>query len=115
MPPPTWRRIGLPIPDFHCDLSNWLNQCQRFQSCHYPAICQIGANDADGLNDAVARALATPFTVYDQSDEAVAEGVVGGDPIELEQGNYRIIVSSAPQKSFDEIEIVGGSDIEISL
>jgi len=75
----------------------------------------FGATDAKGLKDAVENALATPYTVYNQSGEAVAEGVVDGEPLELEQGVYRVVISTEPQQVFNAVEIAGESDTKLSL
>lgn len=75
----------------------------------------FAANDADGLNVAVAQALATPFKVFDQSGEVVAEGVVGGEPVELEQGVYRVVAETAPSREFNEVTIRGESTISLEI
>jgi Mg-chelatase subunit ChlD len=75
----------------------------------------FAANDADGLNDAVAQALATPYKVFDQSGEAVAEGVVGGDPVELEQGVYRVVVSGTPSQEFKDVSVTGAKETGLEL
>jgi hypothetical protein len=37
----------------------------------------------------------------------VAEGEVGGDPLELEAGFYRVSVATSPPKIFDKVDIAG--------
>ena len=75
----------------------------------------FAAYDADDLNDAVRQALATSFSVYDEAGVAIARGTAGGEPLELEQGVYRVIVESAPQRTLDEVEILGGQTTELEL
>lgn len=51
----------------------------------------FSAVDADGLADAMTRAVATRFEVINAEGEAVASGLTGGDPITLPTGDYRIV------------------------
>lgn len=75
----------------------------------------FAANDADGLSDAVTNALATPYTVYDQSGAAVATGIVGGEPLQLEQGVYRVVVATTPQRNFADVVVPGESTVNVEL
>lgn len=75
----------------------------------------FAANDAAGLNDAVAQALATPYTVYDRNGEPVAEGSVGGAPVEVEQGVYRVVVGTVPPRVFKDVEVPGEKSISVQL
>ena len=61
----------------------------------------FAANNTETLADSVADALATSFRVFDASGEEVAAGRVDGEPIELAQGEYRVVVDTAPRKTFD--------------
>jgi hypothetical protein len=67
----------------------------------------FAANNAAGLAEAVAQALATPFTVFDRSGGIVAEGLVDGEDVELPQGVYRVVVNSSPAAEFNDISITG--------
>lgn len=51
----------------------------------------FSAVDADGLADAMTRAVATRFVVINAEGEAVASGLTGGDPVTLPAGDYRIV------------------------
>jgi hypothetical protein len=73
------------------------------------------ADNAEGLNDAVAQALATPFTVYDASGAAVAQGIVDGEAIELEEGNYKVVVESGRQRVFENVAITGAGNTALDL
>jgi hypothetical protein len=75
----------------------------------------FAANDAAGLNDAVTQALATPYTVYDRNGEPVAEGSVGGAPVEVEQGVYRVVVGTVPPRVFKDVEVPGEKSIRLEL
>ena len=50
----------------------------------------FSAVDAEGLADAMTRAVATRFKVIDTEGETVASGLTGGDPITLPTGDYTI-------------------------
>ncbi|MFO7495337.1 MAG: hypothetical protein R6X05_06840, partial [Desulfobacterales bacterium] len=73
------------------------------------------ANDAEGLADSVAQALAVPFTVYDANGEVVAEGIVEGDAVELEPGIYRVVVGGTAPRTFTDIEIAPASNVSLNL
>ena len=65
------------------------------------------ASDEASLNQSVSNALRTPYSVYDQAGELVAEGTVGGEPLQIDAGLYRVKVSGASPKGFEKIEIIG--------
>jgi hypothetical protein len=75
----------------------------------------LAANDAAGLSEAMSEALATSYMVYDRSGHAIATGTVGGDPVELEQGQYKVVVESDPRQVFDNVRITGASNTSIEL
>jgi Mg-chelatase subunit ChlD len=75
----------------------------------------FAANDAAGLNDAVAQALAMPYTVYDRNGEPVAEGSVGSAAVEVEQGVYRVVVGTTPPRVFKDVEVPGEKAIRLQL
>ncbi|WDR01292.1 VWA domain-containing protein [Devosia algicola] len=47
----------------------------------------------DGLREAMTSAFAAPIDVLDDTDRVIASGLVGGGPITLPQGRYRIRVA----------------------
>ena len=65
------------------------------------------ASDESSLNLSVRNALRTPFLVYDMAGELVAQGVVGGEPLQLDAGYYRVKVAGSSPISFDKIEVIG--------
>ncbi|MGA8205788.1 MAG: hypothetical protein WB812_14810 [Woeseiaceae bacterium] len=75
----------------------------------------FAANDQGGLSDALEVALRVPFTVYDQGGNKVAEGEVGGDPVELEQGIYRVQVRTATPRTFENVAVEGESEVTLKL
>jgi hypothetical protein len=67
----------------------------------------FSARSEEGLSEALEEALRVPYAVYDAGGTLVSEGVVGGDPLELEAGYYRVVVQSSPPKTFAEVEVPG--------
>jgi hypothetical protein len=75
----------------------------------------FAANDPGDLSEALEVALRGSFTVYDQGGNEVAVGEVGGAPVELEQGVYRVVVNTAEPRVFDPVDVHGDSDVELEL
>ncbi len=67
----------------------------------------FSARSQEGLSDALQLALQVPYTVYDSGGTIKGKGVVGGEPIELEQGYYRVVVQTSPPQIFQQVEITG--------
>ncbi|MFW2404620.1 MAG: VWA domain-containing protein, partial [Gammaproteobacteria bacterium] len=75
----------------------------------------FAANDQGGLSSSIQNALKIPFTVYDQGGNEVAIGQVGGEPIELDQGVYRVVVNTATPRTFGEVDVQGETDVVLKL
>jgi len=75
----------------------------------------FSAKSQEGLSDSLKGALQIPFTVYDAGGTVVGEGVVGGDPLELEQGFYRVVVQTSPPRTFDKVEVPGEQEVQLNL
>ena len=75
----------------------------------------FSAQDQGGLSDALEEALQLPYTVFDAGGAVVAEGLVGGEPIELERGVYRVAVKTSPQQLFENVEVRGEDEIVLNL
>ena len=73
------------------------------------------ANDAEGLADSVAEALAIPYTAYHANGDLAAKGIVGGKPVELAPGLYRVVVGSSSQRTFTEVEVLSDAEVELVL
>ena len=69
------------------------------------------ASDEESLSQSVNNALRTPYSVYDQAGELVAEGTVGGKSLQLDAGFYRVKVSGASPKGFEKVEIAGEKEL----
>lgn len=57
------------------------------------------AKNAQQLSASVSQALQIPFDVYDASNEWIAEGLVGGDAIELPAGSYTVKTRETPARN----------------
>lgn len=75
----------------------------------------FAANDQAGLSDALQDALKVPFMVYDSGGNVKGQGEVGGEPLELEQGFYRVVVKSQPAQVFEKVEILGEMPATLTL
>lgn len=73
------------------------------------------ARDQAGLSKALEEALQVPYSVYDSSGAVVAEGLVGGEPVALERGVYRVAVKTVPQHTFDDVQVRGEDEIVLQL
>ncbi len=60
------------------------------------------------LGQSVNDALRTPYTVFNAHGEQVAKGTVGGKPVSLPEGVYRMKVDSEPARVFDQVALTGG-------
>ena len=75
----------------------------------------LGASDADDLSDAIEQALRISYTVYDRGGNEVASGEVGGKPLELERGNYRVVVNSVPKRTFENVAVAGEDTVTLKM
>ncbi|MCC6756146.1 MAG: VWA domain-containing protein [Solirubrobacterales bacterium] len=73
------------------------------------------ARDADQLTDAVRQAVSAPFQVFAQDGSQVAEGIVGGSPVKLPPGVYRLVVLSDPQAVYEGIVIESEGSVTVTL
>jgi hypothetical protein len=75
----------------------------------------FSANNQEGLSGAIEKALAVPFTVFDNGGNLVAEGFLDGDPVEIESGTYRVVVGDANSTTFEGVKVTGDYDLKLSL
>ena len=75
----------------------------------------FSADSQGDLSAAIEEAITVPFTVYDAAGTKVAEGTVGGEEVELEQGFYRVVVDTAPAQTFDGVEVQGEEDVVVAV
>ena len=71
----------------------------------------FSAKNQEGLSDSLKEALRVPYSVYDSGGTLVGEGVVDGEPLELEQGFYRVVIATSPPKIFDQVDIPGEQEV----
>jgi hypothetical protein len=73
------------------------------------------AEDSDSLLAGVAQALAAPFRVLDATGTVVATGVVGGDPVSLPPGSYRVEVLTDPVRAYEDVVVQPGLSRRIQI
>jgi len=73
------------------------------------------ANDQAGLSTAIQEALKVSYVVYDRVGNEVATGQVGGEPIELEQGIYSVLVRTQPVQRFEDVDVRGESELTLEV
>ena len=47
----------------------------------------------------------------EKAGELVADGTVGGDPLPLDAGFYRVKISGSSPEGFEKVEIVGEKEL----
>ena len=75
----------------------------------------FSADDATDLSGAIEQSLQITYVVYDRRGEEVATGVVGGNPIALERGEYRVVVYTNPKQSFDRVSVQGEDSVGLEI
>ena len=78
----------------------------------------LDATDAPQLRRAIKAATGVPFDVFVGGvDEPVASGTVGGEPVELAPGRYRLEVRTDPAVTIDDVEVLPaeGADVVVPL
>ena len=73
----------------------------------------FSAKNQEGLSESLRAALRIPYSVYDTGGTLVGEGVVNGEPLELDQGYYRVVIASSPPRAFDKVELPGGKAVTL--
>ncbi|MGD8679109.1 MAG: peptidoglycan-binding protein [Lysobacterales bacterium] len=75
----------------------------------------FSARNQEGLSEALNEALRVPFAVYDTGGNPVANGVLGGAPLELEQGIYRVEIATSPSISLERVEVPGERAVTVTV
>jgi len=73
------------------------------------------ASNAAGLNRSISEALRAPFTVFDASGGSAGQGTVGGEPVPLPAGEYRVEIGCDPPQRIDAVLIVGGQESLLTI
>lgn len=68
----------------------------------------IDAGNQQELDAAVVEAVRPTFTVLDATGAVVASGQVGGDPVAVPAGTYRVVIASDPEQVFPRVEVKPG-------
>lgn len=75
----------------------------------------FSASNQVGLSESIREALQTPYSVFDGSGSLVAEGLVDGDPLELPQGTYRVVVHDAQSTAIEDVQVISGENNALTL
>ena len=75
----------------------------------------VTAGDAAELTEAIRAALAVPFDVLDATGRRVAQGRVGGLPLKLPVGIYRLRIAGDTPVAVDDVAIQRGKDTTLVL
>jgi hypothetical protein len=75
----------------------------------------FSADNQEGLSNALEVALQVHYSVYNQGGSLVAEALVDGAPVELEEGLYRVVVGDAQSTVFERVEIEGEKQVSLAL
>ncbi len=74
------------------------------------------ATNKDELTAALEEAMAAPFEVQDATGEVVASGVVGGMPVDVPDGIYKLVVKAVgSQVTVPEVRVHRGQSTRIAL
>lgn len=73
----------------------------------------IDAGNQQELDAAVVDAVRPTFTVQDANGTVVASGQVGGDPVSVPAGTYRVVIASDPEQVFPSVEVKPGVTTKI--
>ena len=75
----------------------------------------FSADDPAQLATSLTTALGAPFKVFDGGGTLVANGIVGGPPVTLPPGTYRVVVESDPAITFDAVVVTSNQSATLTL
>jgi len=75
----------------------------------------LDAGEAEGLGEAMTRALQVPYVVIDADGNEIARGLVDGGPVEVPPGRYTVRVEAATTRHFRDAAAAPGARLELSL
>jgi len=67
------------------------------------------AGNANQLSHSIATALSAPFRVTPVDGGEATTGTIGGPPLELESGRYRVEILTEPPRFIDQVELKSGA------
>jgi hypothetical protein len=73
------------------------------------------ARDPAEVASAIRTAVSAPFQVFDQAGALVARGTVGGAPVELTPGTYRVVVLTDPQMTYEGVVVESEGAVKVTL
>lgn len=105
--------VRLNIVGFHIDEIGLQAEFERFAELGGGEY--FDSHDGEGLAEGLARALAASYRVRDARGEVVARGRVDAEPVELEPGDYELVVETGDGERRLPVRISPASVNEISL
>lgn len=75
----------------------------------------LDAGEAEGLGEALRKALQIPFTVIDADGEEVASGLVDGGPLEVPPGRYSVRIQTATPRTFRDVSLAPGDEHVVEM
>lgn len=73
------------------------------------------ARNASQLSDSISGALQIPYDLINEAGEVVAEGLVGGYPVEVPAGTYSLKTRETPAREVKGVEIPPGEQATVNL
>lgn len=70
---------------------------------------------AGGLGEAILQAMAAPYEVVDSTGEKVAEGLVGGEAVDVPEGVYDVLVRSTPEVRVKKVHVALERTTQVAL
>ncbi|OOG22324.1 hypothetical protein B1C78_15215 [Thioalkalivibrio denitrificans] len=105
--------VRLNIVGFHIDEIGLQAEFERFAEMGGGEY--FDSHDGEGLAEGLVRALAASYRVLDAQGEVVARGRVDAEPVELEPGDYELVVETGDGERRLPVRISPASVNEISL
>lgn len=88
--------FGINDPEFEKEMAKWAKIGKG---------AYFDADDEVSLGTAVQAAVKPPFQVFDENGDEVASGIVGGDPIALPPGVYRVVFSLPGNPTIETVRV----------
>ena len=73
------------------------------------------ASNSEELSQSVTGALRAPYDVYNGAGQIVADGLTGGDAVQLPAGTYRVATRSTPPQVLENVQVKPGASETVAL
>jgi hypothetical protein len=75
----------------------------------------VNAKDDVALKDAIDAAMRVPFEIRDSSGAVVASGQVGQDALQVPEGQYTVVVQTAPLLTIPNVRVIADRESKVEL